>query len=158
VVAPNTVLTIDVQGQTGGWLPTDDTALRAGVLNMLTPYFDIIGATITRGSMLANVLDFQWYHWNYSAVLTLKTRVGYASADDVRGIVAHAFYAAGGAMPSVSVRNVGESQGPGINQEGLGLGGLLAGSTFVVVAALAALIYVIAYAPNVGSVARAVRP
>jgi len=157
MVAADSVLTLEVQGQTGGWVPTDDTGLRAGVLNRLTPYFDVLGATITRGSTLSNILDFQWFHWQYKAVLTIKTRIGYASPDDVRSIVAAAFYNAGGAMPSVSIRSLGETQGPGVEQTGLGLGGLLTGSTALIVVGLVGLVYVIAYAPNVRDVARAVR-
>jgi len=157
MVAADSVLTLEVQGQTGGWIPTDDTALRAGVLNRLTPYFDVISATITRGSTVANILDFQWFHWNYKAVIAIKTRIGYASPDDVRSIVASAFYNAGGAMPSVSIRSLGVTQGPGVEQEGPSLGGLFAGTTAIVVLGLVGLVYVIAYAPNVRDVARAVR-
>lgn len=157
MVRADSVLTLQVEGQTGGWVPIDDTALRAGVLNRLTPYFDVIGATITRGSLLSNILDFQWFHWQYSAIVTIKTRVGYASADDVRSIVASAFYNTGGAMPSISISSLGETQGSGVEQSGLGLGGLFAGSTALIVALAVGLVLVVAYAPNVRDVARAVR-
>jgi hypothetical protein len=157
MVAADSVLTLEAQGQTGGWIPTDDTALRAGVLNRLTPFFDVLGATITRGSTVANILDFQWFHWQYKAIVTIKTRIGYASPDDVRSIVGSAFYQAGGAMPSITIRSLGETQGPGIEQEGPSLGGLFTGTTAVIVLGLVGLVYVIAYAPNVRDVARAVR-
>jgi hypothetical protein len=157
MVPANSVLVLDIEGQTGGWLPVDDTGLRAGVLDRLTPFFHVLGLTISRGSTVSNILDFQWYHWNYSAVLTIKTRIGYATADDARSIVASAFYSAGGSMPSVTIRSLGESQAPGFEQSGLNLAELLTGSTLVLVLGLAALVYVIAYAPNVRDVARAVR-
>ena len=158
MVQPNTTITIDIEGQTGGWLPIDDTDLRAGVLNALTPFVDVLGLTITRGSLLSNVLDFQWFHWNYSAVLTVRTRLGYADADDLRSIVAGIFYDRGGAMPTVTLRTFGESQGPGVTQTGLGLLELLTGTTALVVLGVVGLVYVVAYGPNVGPIVRAVRP
>jgi len=158
MVRANTTITIDIVGQTGGWLPIDDTALRAGVLNALTPFFDVLSFTITRGSLISNVLDFQWFHWNYGAVLVIKTRVDHNDPDDIRSIVAGVFYDQGGAMPTVTLRTFGETQGPGVSQTGLGLLDLLTGSTVLLVVGAALLVYVVAYGPNVAPIARAVRP
>jgi len=157
MVKANTAITVEVVGQTGGWLPIDDTALRAGVLNRLTPFFDVLSCTITRGSLLANVLDFQWFHWSYSAVIVIKTRVDHGDPDDIRSIIAGVFYDQGGAMPTVTLRSFGETQGPGVTQTGPGLLDLLTGSTAVLVVGVVLLVYVVAYGPNVGAVARAVR-
>jgi len=161
MVRADTTLTFDIEGTTGGWLPIDDTDLRSGVANALTPFVDVLEVAITRGSFLANVIDVQWWHWNYRAVVTLRTRSAYADADDIRSVVAGVFYQAAGAMPSVTVRSFGEAQGAGVTQTSApavrAFLNALTGTGVLLLVAVVGLVWIVAYGPNVGSVARAVR-
>lgn len=137
MVPAGQTIVFDVEGETGGWFPVDDTDLRAKVLAGLTPFFTVTEVAVTRGSTLSNVLEFQWYHWNYRAAVTLTTRVGYAALDDVRAVVAHAFYDAGGAMPTVTSPTYQESQGAGVTTTGPSMLGALGFSAVVALAGLA---------------------
>lgn len=94
----------DVQGSTGGALPVDDTDLRNAVINNLAAYFEVLNVSITKGSMLTNILDFEWLHWNYAATVTIQTRMDYGDVEDLRGVIATAFYNGGGAVPVVTIR------------------------------------------------------
>lgn len=119
MVAAGSILTFDVQGQTGGIIPVDSTDLRSGVIDALTPKMNVNDVEITVGSTLSNVIDFQWLHYNYSAVVVVTTRVDYGQPGDVGSIIANAFYTAGGAVPSVTSRDAGQTQGPGITETGI---------------------------------------
>lgn len=111
-------LTFDVQGSTGGYFIVDDTTLRNEVVQRLSAFFSAPTVEITRGSTLANIVDFQWLHWNYSAVITLKTRIDYSEYDDIGRVIANAFYNAGGALPTVTSRDAGDTQGPAFTETG----------------------------------------
>lgn len=175
MVPAGSVLVFDVVGTTGGYLPIDDTDLRSGVNNQLTPLVDVLGNTITRGSTLSNILDLQWLHWNYTAQVTIKTRLVYGDADDIRSIIAGVFYNTAKAMPSVTIRTLNESQGPGVVttgissealgellasiREGSGLNDLSRGAQLVglaLIAGIIGIVYLVAHGPNVGAIARAV--
>lgn len=117
MVPANTVIVFDVQGQTGGFIGVSEADLRAGVLDGLTPFFTVQEASITSGSLLQDVLAFR-YHWFYSARVVIKTRVDYNQLDDVRAVIAHAFFEAGGAFPTVTSPSYQESQGAANTETG----------------------------------------
>lgn len=139
-------VTFDVQGSTGGMLPVDDTDLRNALISKLAAFFQVVNIAIVKGSMVSNIIDFQWFHWNYSATVTIVTRMDYGDVTDLRGVIANAFYDAGGAIPTVTVRGVDMPQGPAVTNTGIGVGSLLAGSgvlvALVAVAAVAILVKV----------------
>lgn len=123
MVPHGSLIIFDVNGTTGGLAPVDDTDLRSRIIAGLAPYFTVMEVAITRGSTLSNIIDFQWFHWNYSAVVTLRTRSDYADVEDVRSVLIHAFYDAGGAFPTVTIRTLGEAQGPSVTTTGPSIAG-----------------------------------
>lgn len=160
MVRAGTTLTFRVEGQTGGFSIRDAPQVRAQTANALTPFVYLISLTLTSGSAGAILTDpSQWLNWRYSAVIVIKTRTDHRSIDDVRSIIAGAFYAGAGAMPSVALES--ESAGPGYTETPWenplsGLFDSLTTTTVIIVAGLAGIVYLIAYGPNVGSIARAV--
>jgi|SRR5882672_3181880 len=111
-------LTFDVQGETGGFVPVDDTDLTAAVNDQLAQHFQVVRNDLTRGSAFSNIVTGQWLHWSYTAVVTVRLRGDYGSPADVGSIIANAFYNAGGAIPAVTSRELGESAGTGITTTG----------------------------------------
>lgn len=122
MLAHGTTVIFDVQGSTGGYLPIDDTDLRTAIIGNLAAFFEVLSVAIVKGSTLANIIDFQWLHWNYSATVIVRTRIDYALVDDLRGVIATAFYDAGGAVPSVTIRTVDDAQAPAITNQGVDFG------------------------------------
>jgi hypothetical protein len=68
--------------------------------------------TINREDTLFGPSALYW-NWRYSAVVTVTTKAAYAKIEDVDSIVAHAFYEAGGELPTVTARGYEPAQGPG---------------------------------------------
>lgn len=110
MVRAKSTITFAVSGTTAGWIPTDATSVRSVVADRLGIFFDLIALTIKPPSWLENVVNVEWLHWSYTASVTVKTRVDHADVDDVRSVVANAFYVATGAMPTVSIPSAGEIQ------------------------------------------------
>jgi len=110
VIRANSTITFAVSGTTAGLIPTNALSVRTTVADRLSLYFDMLALTITPPSWMATVLNVEWLHWSYTASVTVKTRIDHGDIDDVRSVVANAFYIATGAMPTVSVPGAGEIQ------------------------------------------------
>lgn len=107
-------LTFDVKGTAGQWIPRTVAELRAQVIDSLTPFLHVYDVSVTRESFLADPENLYYWAWPYVAVVTVQTRIAYASADDVASIVAHGFYNGGGTLPTVTTRGYGVQQLPDV--------------------------------------------
>lgn len=158
MVRAGETITFQVVGTTAGIIPVDATDLRTQVVDRLGLYFLVTNAAITRGSLLSNILDFQWLHWDYRATVTIKTRLGYGDLDDVRSVIANAFYQAGGALPTVTAPGYGETQGPADTQTASGtlgsIGGFLTQTEYLLVGGAVAIVALIAFSPATRAAAR----
>jgi hypothetical protein len=125
VVKANSTITFTVNGVTQGYIPVTAKDVHASVADRLSLYFDVIALTITPPNWVKSTIGFDWLHWPYSSSVTIKTRVDHGDIDDVRSVIANAYYLSAGAMPSVSVPALGESQGPATESH-TGLGEVLA--------------------------------
>ena len=103
MVRAGSVLDFDVRGTTTltWWGITFTTAqLRAEVVNYLSKDIDVIDVRITSpDTIITGVLPYQ-----YSATVRVRTRIDHAQSSDVGSIVAHAFYLAGGSLPTVTYK------------------------------------------------------
>lgn len=127
MVRANSTITFSVSGTTAGLIPTNAVSVRSTVADRLSLYFDLLTLTITPPSWMQSILNVEWLHWSYTASVTLKTRVDHADIDDVRAVVANAFYTATGAMPTVSAPALGEVEQPTREDPGTGIGGFFKG-------------------------------
>lgn len=155
MVSQGTSLRFDVQGTTGGLAPIDDTDLRSAVVGGLAPYFDVLNVAITRGSLLENMIDFQWYHWDYSAAVTIRLRGDYGALADVGSVIRSVFWSAAGAAPTVTSRDAGESQDPALTTTGPDLAGLgqglvdfLKNTEWLIVGGLILIVALVMFSPT----------
>ena len=109
-----TTLTFDVKGTAGQWIPRTVADVRAGVIDSLTPHAHVYDVSLTRESFLSDPENLYYWAWPYVAVVTLQSRMTYAHSDDLASIVAHAFYSAAGALPTVTARGYGPQQTPDV--------------------------------------------
>lgn len=110
MIAKNTVITFDVQGTTGGFLPRTVAGLRQTAIDALTPFFEVQDLSVSSSSFLSDPLH-SLSQWPYSAVVRAKMQADYGSIRDVDSIIAHAFYRGAGELPTVTARTYEAGQG-----------------------------------------------
>lgn len=126
MIKAKSTITFSVSGTTAGIVPVDATDVRTTVADRLSLYFDLLALTIKPPSWLEGIVNVEWLHWSYTASVTVKTRVDHNDIDDVRSVVANAFYVATGAMPTISAPALGEmQQPPATDYPGSGIGDAL---------------------------------
>lgn len=103
MVPAGSVLTFDVLGAAGEYLPRSPQQVRSDVIAGLTPFVDVIALDITRATFAGDPLRFL-SNWPYSAVITIRTRVVHGATDDLARVIAHACYEAAGELPTVRTR------------------------------------------------------
>lgn len=140
MVPAGTMLTLDVKGTAGQWIPRTVAEVRSQVVNALTPNFHVFDVTLDRPSLLSDPENLYYWAWPYTGVVTLQTQEPYGSPTDVASIVAHEFYGAGGSVPTVTVQGYGPQQGKD-KETGPGLGSV----TAIVVAVAVIVVAFIAY-------------
>lgn len=162
MIPAGTTITFQVAGSTGIGLTgfgTSPDSVRNDVTAYLSGFFDVYSVTVNAESLLQSAIEFSW-NWTYTATVTLGTREDYGSVDDIGSIVAHAFYQAGGALPTVSAPDYGEpTQGQLPVNQGPNLGGFLQGlqgTTALLVVGLVVLVGLLAFGPNVKAIVRKV--
>lgn len=159
MVPAGSTITFSVVGTTAGLLPIDATDLRSRVVDRLGLFFTVLNCTIARGSTLGNIIDFQWLHWNYTATVTIKTRLAYGATDDVRSVIANAFYLAGGALPTVTT--AGETAGQVETTTGPdafgGLKDLITNTELLIVGGLVLIVGLVVFSPAGKTAAGALR-
>jgi hypothetical protein len=136
MIARNTVLTFDVQGTTGQWIPRTIAGIRQDAINGLAPFVDAQDVEVSAPGFLSDPVH-SLTNWPYSAVVRARVLADYRDVRDVDSIVAHAFYTAAGDLPTVTARRLEAGQGEAGTTTGPGLGTLFAGSALVVIALVA---------------------
>lgn len=149
MVSPDTIITFDVQGTTDLFFATDPATVRSEVMNELSKNFDVMTAIIKPPSVIQDLMSGLFVNSPYTAVITLQTRSAYGRTSDIGSVIAHAFYNAVGALPTVNARPVAvqpspsdqpiEEQGPTLGSIGTGLEGAAKGVTDSIAAAFKAL-------------------
>lgn len=155
MIAANTTITFAVAGTTAGLVPTDATSVRSTVADRLSLYFDLLAFTLKPPSWIDGIVNVEWLHWSYTASVTVKTRIDHGDIDDVRSVVANAFYVATGAMPTVSAPSLGEiQQPPATDYPGSGIGNALEhvadkflSAEMIVVLGIVGVVALIAFSP-----------
>jgi hypothetical protein len=108
MIAKNSVIIFDVKGRTG-YLPRTEAGVRQNVIDGLTPFFEVQDVSLSTSTVLSDPLH-QINTWPYTAVVRAKTQADYGHVRDVDSIVAHAFYTAGGELPTVTARGYEKGQ------------------------------------------------
>lgn len=113
MIPAGTALSFRVDGGvTQGWWTSITQApdeVRSRVIAALVPFVSPMNVTITPTTHISlGITD-----WNYSAVVTVRTKSDHAKAEDVGSIVAHAFYEAASRMPTVVVTDETPAAAPG---------------------------------------------
>lgn len=155
MVAANTTITFAVSGTTAGLVPVDATDVRSTVADRLSLYFTVLALTVKPPSWIDGIVNVEWLHWSYTASVTLKTRIAYRDIDDIRSVVANAFYIATGAMPTVSAPALGETQQPpATDYPGSGIGDALEkaadkflSAEMIIVLGIVGVVALIAFSP-----------
>lgn len=155
MVAANTTITFAVSGTTAGLVPVDATDVRSTVADRLSLYFTVLALTVKPPSWIDGIVNVEWLHWSYTASVTLKTRIAYGDIDDIRSVVANAFYIATGAMPTVSAPALGETQQlPATDYPGSGIGDALGkaadkflSAEMIIVLGIIGVVALIAFSP-----------
>lgn len=104
MIASGKTITFSVNGQTGFW-PQSVASLRSGVIDELTPFFDVQDVSVKTRSFASDPVNYVT-EWPYEATVRAVTRSAYADIRDVDSIVAHAFYNAGGVLPTVTANGL----------------------------------------------------
>lgn len=99
MIPRGTELTFTVKGSTTTtwWSLFTVAEFEGDARDHLSRTLDVISLSIDASTYTAGVIAYQ-----YTAIVTVKTRVDHAKADDVASIVAHTFYSVAGSMPSVT--------------------------------------------------------
>jgi hypothetical protein len=110
MVKAGAVITFDVQGTTGEYLPRSADSVRAIVINGLTPFFDVQDVSIETDSFLSDPLHYL-SNWRYDATVRIKVLTDYGDIRDVDSVIGHAFYDGAGNLPTVTARAYEQGQG-----------------------------------------------
>lgn len=164
MVPAGSLITFDVTGTTNLYLATSPVLVRGDVVDALSPFVDVNNVTVIAPTWTSDMLNGFAVNTDYTATVQITTRVDYSDISDLASIVAHAFYTAVNALPTVTAEQSGQpAQQPAIGSSGptftSGLGSVLSGlqgTATLLIVAIVAIVYVIATGPNVGRVARAV--
>lgn len=96
MVPAGSVLSFELRGTAGGWIPTTLDALRSDLVNYVSSYMTVQALTVQNEGSFYEQLE-----WQFTARLTVQTWDTYGDVKDVASIIAHAVYEATGNMPSV---------------------------------------------------------
>jgi hypothetical protein len=119
------VLTFTAVGKTSEYWPRTADGVRSDALDSLTPFFEVESLNIKTASALGDPVHFVLgVNWGYTATIRAKVRADYGDVRDVDSIVAHAFYEAGGEVPTVT-SNLEQSQDAPKSTEGITLTGAI---------------------------------
>lgn len=165
MLSSGTLVTVTISGEAKGVLTKDD--LVAGVVQELG-YIPLstVATAIDAGSILYNVVSFQWLHYAYRAVLTVAVPGDtYDSADDVADAIRSAFEDVAGSTPtavqSQIARNAPDIAAPAGGSFLPDIAGAITSDVTRVLLIVAALVVVLAvtlgWGKNIGSLARAAR-
>lgn len=113
-VNANTAVQFIVQGSTGEWVPRTPDDVRSAAIANLSKYGTVRPLTITKESSRLPLSAIDLWDWRYTASGTLTTRYSHASLEDVRKIVAGAFWQAAGEPVTVSFPGYSEIAGEGV--------------------------------------------
>lgn len=99
MIPRGTELTFTVKGSTttSWWSLFTVAEFEGDARDHLNRTLDVVSLSIDASTFTAGVIAYQ-----YTAIVTVRTRVDHAQADDVASIVAHTFYVIAGSMPSVT--------------------------------------------------------
>lgn len=112
MIPANTPITFTVVGDTAGLIPTSVDGVRGVVLDMLAPNFTVQNVLVTNLRTMMGGGGSLYWNWSYKATVRLTTRVEYRDIQDIDSIVAHAFYEAGGSLPTVTANGFEQGQDP----------------------------------------------
>lgn len=96
MVPAGSVLSFELRGTAGGWVPTTLDALRSDLVNYLSSYVTVQALTVQNEGSFYEQLE-----WQFISRVTVVTWEAYGKPEDVASIVAHAVYEATGNLPSV---------------------------------------------------------
>lgn len=157
-----TLVTVTISGEAKGVITKDDVL--AGVIQELGDIpLTVVASSIDAGSIIYNVVSFQWFHFAYRAVLTVSTPPDYFdSADDVAAAVRDAFGDVAGSTPTgvqavyerglpAILAPAGASLLPDIAST---LNADIMGTLLLVVGLIALLVVALGWGKNVGALSR----
>ena len=116
--------TFTAVGKVGEYLPRTVEMVRQGAIDGLTPFFDVESVNLKTDTFLNDPLHVVT-NWGYIATVRATVKADYADIRDVDSIIAHAFYNAGGELPTVTA-DIERSQDPPRTDRGLSLTGAIA--------------------------------
>jgi len=141
MISAGRTITFAVAGDTGQWVPRTVADVRKDVIDALSPSFDVITLMINRtGGFSDDPINLYYWEWPYTAELTARPRSDYGDIRDVDALVAHAFYLAGGQMPTVTATSEGEAPQDNAETEPPGIGSLI---KWAVIGAIALAVIVV---------------
>lgn len=163
MVPAATLVTVTIAGEAKG-IQTKDDLLAAVVAELGYVPLAVVSSSIDAGSTLYNAVSFQWFHYQYRAVLTVSTPADYYdSIDEVGSDVRSAFEDVAGSTPTavqVSTSNrtpaidapTGGSLLPDI---GTAIESNVHGILLIVVALVVLLVVTLGWGKNIGRLAAA---
>lgn len=158
MLTPGTLVTVDVSGQTKGSLPKGD--LLADVVRELSLIpLTVKSSRIDAANPIYNLATFQWFHYAYSASVTVSVPAeSFDNADAVSRAVQNAFEdIATAPLTAIQARIVGTVPAIVVPADLPSLPNLST-TLFVIVGLLVLVIVAIGWAPNPGRLAGALRP
>lgn len=112
----NTAVQFIVQGSTGEWVPRTPDDVRSNAVAAMSRYGTVLSLTINKEAGRLPISGIDLWDWRYTATGTLRTSYSHASLEDVRSIIAGAFWGAAGEQVTVSFPGYGEIAGAGVSE------------------------------------------